>query len=308
MMRCIAVAEELVANGQETIFVGRISEIPWVEAKVKSLGISDYFDEPSDFHSDPSSDVLILDSYEIDLQDPFIDSKKWRKVVALVDDTTPKYRADLYIHSGPGTPWFPPEMDKPARFLSCPEYVAIRRSIRNLKRNVSVGVPNSLRILVIGGGSDPFGFCDEVVKAIHSVAGNFFVTVLSGRSIRISNDERFKYVEMGSTLEDLLVDTDLVFTAAGTSSWEFLSCAFPIGLACAADNQLANYQYQTQTGLAAGIGSLDGNGKWNFDQAVIEKLVTQPQIRLELSERAKRAVDGNGSTRICKELIALASC
>ena len=305
VMRCIAIAEELAEKGHEVILVGQTKNLPWVEAKVNSSGFSRIYSNPANLRPDPDADVLILDSYEIDPIDPFLDSRKWRKVVALVDDTTPKFHADLYIHPGSGTTWLPPEKERKAPFVSGIEYIAIRKSIQNLKRNARPKVPDCLRILVTGGGSDPYDFCGEIVKMLQKLSVNFSAKVFSQSKEIQTHDARFVFVEIGSKLEEFLPDTDLIFTTAGTSSWEFLSCGFPIGLACAVDNQVANFKCQTQNGLAMGIGERNNHQSWELDEVNIEKLVSNPQIRNELSVQARGQVDGKGSARIVEVILGI---
>jgi spore coat polysaccharide biosynthesis predicted glycosyltransferase SpsG len=98
VMRCCAIAEELIDKGQKVVFVGETKSLPWVQERVRTLGFSEIYRDTEYFRSDPKSDVLILDSYEVDPGDSFISAANWRRVVAIVDDATPQVHADLYIH------------------------------------------------------------------------------------------------------------------------------------------------------------------------------------------------------------------
>ena len=69
VMRSSAIAEELIARGENVVFLGQISGLPWVEERIASLGFTMIHDYPSEFISKPESDVLILDSYEISIND-----------------------------------------------------------------------------------------------------------------------------------------------------------------------------------------------------------------------------------------------
>ena len=129
----------------------------------------------------------------------------------------------------------------------------------------------------------------------------FFV----GPSTTLPPDTRFTSVTIGAKIEDFMEDADLVFTTAGTSSWELLSCGFPIGLACAVDNQVANYRYQTEALLAIGIGHPNDKGEWELNRNAIHKLVTHSEIRAELSKKASHVVDGQGCARIVDEILLL---
>ena len=71
VMRSSAIAEELIARGENVVFVGQISDLPWVEERIASLGFTQIHNNPGDFNSNPNSDVLLLDSYEISASDDF---------------------------------------------------------------------------------------------------------------------------------------------------------------------------------------------------------------------------------------------
>jgi hypothetical protein len=161
--------------------------------------------------------------------------------------------------------------------------------------------------LVIGGGSDFFDFCGAIGNALHILSEQFSAIFVVEPSTILPPDPRFTSVAIGAKLEDFLVGTDLVFTTAGTSSWEFLSCGLPIGLACAVDNQVANYRYQTQEHLVLGIGLRSENNQWELDQMAIHKLIADSEIRRELSKKASHVVDGQGSARIADEIQLLAA-
>lgn len=298
VMRCCAIAEELINRGQTVVFIGKTKSLPWVRERVSALGFSGIYAEPEKFHSDPKSDVLILDSYEIDPSDSFVSPLNWRGVVAIVDDATPQVCADLYIHPGSGTTWLPPSMDENVRFLTGIEYIPIRRSIRNMSSRNSPSSDKELKILVIGGGSDIFNFCGAIGSALQIFTEKFSAIFFVDPSTILPIDPRFTSVAIGANLEDFLEGTDLVFTTAGTSSWELLSCGFPIGLACAVDNQVANYQYQTKASLALGIGHHDDKDGWKLDRAAIHKLVADSAFRGELSKKVSEVVDGRGCARI----------
>ena len=46
VMRSSAIAEELIARGEDVIFVGQISDLPWVEERIASLGFTHIHNDP----------------------------------------------------------------------------------------------------------------------------------------------------------------------------------------------------------------------------------------------------------------------
>ena len=59
-MRSSAIAEELIARGEQVIFVGQISGLPWVEERIASLRFANIYHNPNDFFSNNRSDVLFF--------------------------------------------------------------------------------------------------------------------------------------------------------------------------------------------------------------------------------------------------------
>lgn len=307
VMRCCAIAEELIDRGQEVVFVGEIKSIPWVQERVSELGFSNVYEYPKKFQPNPESDMLILDSYEIDPLDSFLRQEDWLGIVAIVDGATPKIFADLYIHPGSETAWLPPSLTKYFQFLSGIDFIPIRRAIRTLSLRDRSLSEAELKILIIGGGSDFLDFCGAIGYKLHKLPEQFSATFFVGPNTNLPPDIRFTTVTIGTKIENFLEDVDLIFTTAGTSSWELLSCGFPIGLACAVGNQVANYQYQTEEHLAIGVGKTNNNGDWELNTNAIQKLVANSEFRAELSKKASKIVDGQGSARIADAILLLAA-
>ena len=273
VMRCSVIAEELISRGFEVVFIGETYEIPWLNEYLDGLGFSQVFSAPGKFTSNPNSDVLILDSYDIDPSMPFIQSVNWSKVVVLVDDQTPAFTGDLYVHAGSGTSWKPPISSREADFLSGIEYFLIRKSLRNLPMERKLKKNSKLQILISGGGSDPFRFSEEMYKILRTSQTDFDAKILGPEFIIEDFDTRFRFLRMGREYESELLETDLVFTTAGTSSWEFLYLGLTSGIACAIPNQTANYKFQVDASYGAGIGERDSLGVWRIDPKIIHNLL-----------------------------------
>lgn len=306
-MRSCAIAEELVSRGEEVIFVGETKDLPWVQQRVNDWGFSKIYNLESNFTPNPVSDVLILDSYELDPESQFFNLSKWRKIVTIVDEATPKYRAHLYIHPGALISWQPPTMTDNFLILSGAEFIPIRKSIQEFSSIDRSAATNSPKILISGGGSDSRNFSGAMAKILTGLANEFTATFFSEKSGDLSYDHRFNFVPIGSRIEDYLADAELIFTTAGTSSWEFLACGLPLGLALGFENQTPNYLYQTQAEIALGLGSWTNHQEWELREDLIEELVSDVNSRVELSKRARNIVDGKGSERIVDSIIEIST-
>ena len=169
VMRSSAIAEELISRGEEVIFVGRISDLPWVEERIAAFGFSQIYSQAESFISNSATDVLLLDSYEIEVDDQFIDLKKWLHVVALVDEQTPIYFCTLRIHPGLSPSWF---VNSSIPVLAGPKFIPLRAS---LSRNSSIARRESeiLKVVVVAGGSDPYNVVLEISKILAELNEKF---------------------------------------------------------------------------------------------------------------------------------------
>lgn len=282
VMRSSVIAEELVDRGHEVYFVGNLDEIPWVREYISDLGFKGIYTPNDHFSTNYITDTLILDSYEISITDPFIQPKNWRKILVLVDDTTPSYGGDIYLHTGAETSWRKPDFLSSSIFLVGLEYMLIRKSLRKLK---SVDIQNKnqrMQILISAGGSDPFRFSENLVKILSRSTSNFQAHVLAPVFKLPVEDSRFELIKLGKEYEDLLGVIDLVFTTAGTSSWEYLFLGIPTAVACAASNQETNYQYLVNNSLAVDIGKLDSQKNWKINTSIFSNISVQNIFGFEL--------------------------
>ena len=301
VMRTSALAEELIANNCEVVFIGNSSEIPWVQEYISTLGFYQILDKSDLFTPNPKNDVLILDSYTLLPSDTFIAPNKWFKIVAFVDDTSPPYLADMYINAALESKWTPPEISKRMQILEGIEYIQIRKSLRQINIKNDVKTKLGPRILVVGGGSDPFNFVGELYEILASLSLEFHATLITSHSIPNINNDKFSLILAGGGLLELLEETDLIFSTSGTSSWEFIYLGIPLGIASAIENQNVNYKCQTEAGIATGIGFRAVNTGWILDKKAISDLILHPYSR----KNEQSVVDGYGALRLYTKIIEM---
>lgn len=301
VMRSSAIAEELIARGENVVFVGEISGLPWVKERIASLGFTKIYDYPSEFISKPDSDVLILDSYEISINDNFITAESWLHIVAIIDQKTPDYNCTLRIHPGLDSNWIGKSKTP---ILSGPNYIPFRSSLSQNMNTISQKQGN-LKIAVIAGGADPYGLLNEIAKLLATTSEEFEVYLFSNSILNLTLDLRFRYIEIGSRLDELTKDVDLVLTTASTSSLEFLARGLCVGVACAVDNQEQNYDSLGQLGVAAQIGFRNLDNLWELNVETIFSLILSSAFRENLVTKSKGLIDFNGASRIVDAITTL---
>jgi spore coat polysaccharide biosynthesis predicted glycosyltransferase SpsG len=293
-MRSSAIAEELINRGEEVIFIGQISDLTWVEERIASLRFACVYSDSTEFNSESESDVLILDTYELDINDAFLRPEKWLHIVAIVDEITPDYRCNLRIHPGLDSDW---TGNSKAPVLAGPMYVPFRST---LSKDMYLGKDNqhTLKIAVVAGGSDPYDLVLEIAKTLANIPGLFEVFLFSNSNLDSVFDTRFHYFDIGQHLDELTKDADLVLTTASTSSLEFLARGLCVGVICAVDNQNQYYKSLGELGVAAQLGYRTLDNSWEIEVQKIETLITSSDSREKLIANADGLIDFNGASRI----------
>ena len=294
VMRSSAIAEELIARGEEVIFVGQISDLPWVEERIASLGFGKIYKQSNDYISSSDSDVLIIDTYKSEITDPFIDPKNWLHIVAIVDELTPNYRCTLRIHPGLDSNWTGNSL---IPILAGPKYIPFRSS---LSRNIHVrhDEKHLFKIAVVAGGSDPHGLVNEIAKILATMPEQFQAYLFSSSYTDSVLDSRFFYVEVGPLLDEVTRDVDLVLTTASTSSLEFIARGLCVGIVCAVNNQEQYYEALSELGIAIPLGFRNSTNGWDLNHQKIYSLVNSSELREHLIARASGLIDFNGASRI----------
>ena len=299
VMRSSAIAEELIARGEEVVFVGQISEIPWLAWRINTLGFSEIHSVEKEFISNPEGDVLILDSYVIPVDEAFIQPNKWRAIVAIADELTPAYESNLIIHPGLSTHL---EAKAGAKVLAGPKYIPFRSSIQKSER--SEYRKSLLEILVVGGGTDLFGFVVAICEELKGVTEGFHASIFTNNNELSNLDSRFTVVPIGSAFDDYAMNVDLVFTTASTTSLEFIAREVAVGIGCAVDNQEEYYESLSTFGVAAPIGRFVA-GHWQIDHTKIAELLHSAVIREDLRRNCSGLIDLGGARRIVDEILKL---
>lgn len=301
VMRSCVIAESAIAKGIETVFIGNIDEIEWLEAKVEKIGFSQIMNDFSSFVPIESEDVLILDSY--DNSDSWILDLNWIGKVVIVDPISPNFQADLRFHPGLEEDW---TITKESNFHGNGEFLLVRKELRELK-HFSKKDNAQLEILITGGGSDPYNFCGQIAELITSINRKFSVSIITDQSEFYVKDNRFTIYPTGDSLVQLLPKIDLVLAPASTTSLEVLTLGLPLGIACVAENQDSNYRRLVQEGSALGIGHRNLDNSWDIDRDALIDLITSKELRSKLAHQFLDKYDPFGSDRIVNKLIEIYS-
>ena len=297
VMRSSAIAEEGIARGFSAVFVGTIADLQWVNERIHGLGFTEIVEVNTEFISDPNNDILILDSYEIAVDDNFIQPSGWKAVVSIFDELTPEYKSDLRVHTGLTNSW--PTFTE-TKTLGGPEYVPLRKSI---KSGLSFDLEIS-KIIVVGGGSDPTEFVSAISRSLARCKFQFNAILFTTLDESLTLDNRFTVVPIGKDLDHIANTADLVFTTASTTSLEFIARGCAVAIGCAVDNQEQYYKELGERNFAAPIGKFLNN-EWHLNEELIQELVTSKSLRAKFRSNSAGLIDLNGAKRIIDEILKL---
>jgi spore coat polysaccharide biosynthesis predicted glycosyltransferase SpsG len=300
VMRSSVLAEEAILRGYECIFVGEILDLNWVKDRILSMGFSKVISAESLFDIDKKSDILVLDSYTIPVSSQFVTKKNWKLVLNIRDAVTPNYESDIELR--PGLIVDNSRLEYP-RILSGPEHVLIRRGIGKSTRKKSLGA--ELKVVVVGGGSDPFGFVTAIANVIASLDLNLEVHAFSEGAIPLDSRTKFIRHSIGADLDSIAGDVDLVFTTASTSSLEFIAREIPIGVVCAIENQMEYYEQLGKLGYVSQLGFRNLDNSWEFNVVEIRQLLESYSKRAFLKDSVCGLIDLKGAARVIDTLVSL---
>jgi spore coat polysaccharide biosynthesis predicted glycosyltransferase SpsG len=302
VMRSSTIAAEFLQLGHAVCYVGTIDPMSLILERFQEVGLTYPPKKPADFQPDHKNDILLIDSYTLNPSDPFIAKENWLKVVSIHDSVTPNYDVDLVIK--PSLTSLPNPRDR-IRTLSGAQFILLRNSVtKTYPRDPNDSTP--LRVLVAGGGSDPSGFCNEVIKVLRELPFNFMANVFSDNiDLTHMADSRIKTHQVSLLLDEFAKDCDLALTLASSLSTELLAREIPIGVACAFENQRSGFIEMVSSGFAAPIGELDNSGEWHFDKVAIGQLLSSNTFRANLRSRVSGLIDLKGPKRVALEILQL---
>lgn len=319
VMRCLALGEELVARGVRVVMVADLDRVPWAAEQVRRRGIEIASPGPDDVRDvltrlEPSS--VVVDSYLLQAS-VYADLRERWPLLALTDGDPRGRIADLYLDQNLGaeaSAWALPEG---ARHLGGLDYAQQRREIVRQRPSAPKAAADEhtpLRVLAFFGGTDAFGVSPRVVRLVARAGVAVELTAIAATpelaeeiaGIVPAPGQAIHVIGPTDTLAELVADSDVVLSAAGTSAWELFCLGAAVGFVCVADNQKDAYARMDQDRLAIGIATLaelDGGSEGAV--ARMRELLGDVRLRERLRAACWAMVDGRGPTRVADALLAL---
>lgn len=316
LMRCIALAEEMVARDEPVVFLVDAGAVPFAATQLASRGLASLAPPPGLEEQlaalaalEPAA--VVLDSYLLPPGAYATVRRRW-PTLALVDGDVRGREADLYLDQNIGAEddrWPLPVAD--ARRLGGLSYALMRDDVlrhrpdRPVGPDVTPGAPP--RVLAFFGGTDAYGAAPVVVSSLVATGLPFHLQVVAATDERRRElvtlapgaGQQVEVIEPTDRIAELVSGADLVVSAAGTSSWELSCLGAAVALVCVADNQETSYDRATSAGLGVGLGRLsDVRADPRPATESLRAVLLDDAERAALRERGWSVVDGGGRRRV----------
>jgi len=332
--RCIAIAEELKNSFTKIIFLTKKStgdlidviEKSGFEVKILDSQTKQLIEDKYDFNNEIKIITTLLTQYESNLNFLLIDHfgidtnyesplrKIFKKIFVIDDLANRKHDCDLLIDQNyykDINKRYSGLVPKNSITLLGPEYVILRSEFHNSQKVKYQKNILPKKIFVSYGGSDPTNESKKVLDAICSLKSRQFdVTVIAG--IHNQNFEKLKkqFAEMKNikiflrvdNFSELLSSSELCFGAGGTTTWERLYLGIPSIVTIISPDQKESVEFLSSLGHIINLGLAKDVTVKTYADAIMN---IDSEILCNISLKNQKLIDGNGCTRIKKQITQL---
>lgn len=313
VMRCLTLAESLLARGHEVCLMGAITSVPWLERRLTKIDIELIECQPDSLELRPlksySADWLVVDSYWITADDV---SRANTEVpsLAIVDGDDRGINASLYLDQNLGSELLPWREHVGSRMLSGSTYALVRDGVLKQRRESADLIRHTPpRVLAFMGGSDPYAAIMPVVGALIAADLGIELTAICPVPILASLAEvadSHGWIDLIAPTNDLprlMGEADVVVSACGTSAWELCTLGIPSLLIAVADNQLRALANVRTAGVALGVDAVTSTAHHSREIGQsVSRLITEPSLRQALTARCGELFDGAGKVRVVEAM------
>lgn len=270
-------------------------------------------------------DVILVDSYQV--SNEYYTALGQLAKVACLEDMGEPYPVDLLINYNIYGPQLAAKYQEqidgdkhvvyPRNILLGVEYMPLRRAFQ--QPSTYVVKEKVTDVTITTGGSDPCFAAGAFMETFlcdgdlagqelhwHLISGPFnsFAEQLKNRYQTCDNVTIHENVK---NMRSLLLQSDVVLSATGSTIYEVSSLGVPMIVFYFAENQRQGAEALAQMTdiINAGCFASDAGAVTARAVEAVKKCVSQKNYRSLLSEQEKQLVDGKGAQRIAKRLLTL---
>lgn len=257
-------------------------------------------------------DIMLLDSYAVTSK-YMKEIKKHVKLVYIDDIYKFEYPCDLLINY---TNYYKKMQychNQDRKMLLGTSYVPLRPEFANFGKRFVSEKMNS--IVFLSGGADKYNmavwFVQKVVmrnrfskRKFVVICGEFSKSIdwLKKTEEKLDN---LQVIVQTTEIYSIMLEADIVITAAGTALYELCACGTPAISYIVADNQIENALSFQEEMLIPCVGDVRTNIEKCVDEIYLLLIFYEenPSVRQEIIFKMKGKVDGLGSVRIAKMMV-----
>lgn len=223
---------------------------------------------------DHVNSILFIDTYNLSINDPIF-NYNWEKTIGIFDDFTPRYQVDIVLAQNLSKNMVINKNQICYNHIIIDDYFF---SLRNLPSKISN--KQARNIIISGGGTDPTGFVEAVYSQLIQIDGEYRYFVFTEKTFTC-DDSRFIFMKPGPHFRDYLLESDTVFSTAGSTVWEILTSQICLAVGLATENQSSNYEIVAKNELAIPIGKFLEK-EWKIDYLKCRQILNDSPIRKNL--------------------------
>ena len=262
----------------------------------------------NDFFSIPQADIVVVDSYLVDLDFFYKISEKVSLVIYLDDNNRLNYPKGIVVNGTLDVSNIKYSKRENIKYLVGNEYIPLRKEFWNInKLKINDSIKN---ILIIMGGNDLRNLTPRILKLLIDNFPNANKKVIIGDSFKnvheiksLKNDKvDLIYSPDSNGVIDAMSSVDLAISASGQTLYELACIGVPtvsIGIIDNQKNNISNWINQ---------GFIEYAGCWNDDNLLTNILnrieyLQDKNIRHDKKLFGIQAVDGKGALKIVKSIL-----
>jgi UDP-2,4-diacetamido-2,4,6-trideoxy-beta-L-altropyranose hydrolase len=325
-MRCLALAQAWRDKGGRVIFAlgggaegieeRLCSESASVVRVCSESGSREDARETAQLCTESGADWMILDGFHF--------SQSYRESVKtdatrllLLDDhgACAPYKCDIVLNTNPyAVDAMYLEREDYTVFLLGPQYALLRREFLAAPARSPDVSATARRVLITFGGGDPHNVTLRVVEALHEIHDvKLDITVVVGasnphRALLSAALERSPHVARllfnVDNMPEVMTQAELAISAGGGTCYELAIMQVPMFLITIASNHERTVEAYGRAQAALTGGWFDELGPESL-AASLRSLIGDPMLRKELTENARRMVDGRGAQRVVDAMCSI---
>lgn len=338
IMRCLTLAERLICEGANVIFVCRDFEknsISQIENKgikvIKIPSERETFDHikwtKDNWRLDveetisvinemeKSTNILIVDHYGIDSNWEIQMSQYVNKVVVIDDLANRKHYCDLIIDPtfGESSEKYNNLIPKYAKGLYGVKYAILREDFRKFQKKDIVFRGRKIKVHMFFGGIDSLNHTTKYSSIILKKFKNVELHVVVGKAFGFTTDliqlktlypENFDWVQDIDNMAEHMSKCDLAIGSPGNATWERACIGLPSAYLATNLNQIPILKRLEKKNLCVFMGEASKLDSATF-VGKLSMFLSSETLLKQLFYCSTKHVDGLGTDRVIKELFGL---